>query len=488
MSVIKVENLTFSYPGSYDNIFENVDFQIDTDWKLGFVGRNGRGKTTFLNLLMGKYEYQGKITSSVSFDYFPYDVKDKSRYTYEVLADICPDAENWQICKELSCLNIDDEVLWRSFETLSNGEQTKVLLAALFLKQCNFLLIDEPTNHLDREARALISSYLKNKKGFILISHDRYFLDGCVDHILSINRNTIEVRHCNFSEWLNDFRLREEYERSQSEHLKKDISRLKAAAQRASDWSDKVESSKIGAHSFDRGYVGHKASKMMKRSKSIEVRRQKAIDEKSTLLKNVELEGTLSLSPLSYRSLRLIEFDDVSVFYGDRQICGPVKFTVEKGERVLLAGANGSGKSSILKLILGFDISHSGTVSTGSGLIISYVAQDTSHLKGNLSDYAKERNIDESLFKTILRKMGFERVQFEKDMADFSGGQKKKVLIAASLCNKAHLYIWDEPLNFLDVHSRIQIEELILEYEPTMFFVEHDGAFQERIATKTVRI
>ena len=109
-------------------------------------------------------------------------------------------------------------------------------------------------------------------------------------------------------------------------------------------------------------------------------------------------------------------------------------------------------------------------------------------MKGNLSDYAKERNIDESLFKTILRKMGFERVQFEKDMADFSGGQKKKVLIAASLCNKAHLYIWDEPLNFLDVHSRIQIEELILEYEPTMLFVEHDGAFQERIATKTVRI
>lgn len=150
MSMIKIENLTFSYPTSNDNVFENVSFQVDTDWKLGFVGRNGRGKTTFLNLLLGKYEYSGKILSSVQFDYFPYPVSDKNRITEDILQEVCPLAEEWELMRELSYLDVDVDVLWRPFETLSNGEQTKVLLAALFLNEGHFLLIDEPTEMLRR--------------------------------------------------------------------------------------------------------------------------------------------------------------------------------------------------------------------------------------------------------------------------------------------------------------------------------------------------
>ena len=183
MSMIKIENLTFSYPTSYDNVFENVSFQVDTDWKLGFVGRNGRGKTTFLNLLLGKYEYSGKILSSVQFDYFPYPVSDKNRITEDILQEICPLAEEWELMRELSYLDVDVDVLWRPFETLSNGEQTKVLIAALFLNEGHFLLIDEPTNHLDAKARKSVAAYLKKKKGFILVSHDRRFLDDCVDYM-----------------------------------------------------------------------------------------------------------------------------------------------------------------------------------------------------------------------------------------------------------------------------------------------------------------
>ena len=159
MSMIKVENLTFSYPTSYDVIFDNVSFQIDTDWKLGFVGRNGRGKTTFLNLLLGNYEYSGKIISSVQFDYFPYPVSDEKKQTEELLREVCPLAEEWELLKEFSYLDVDADVLWRSFETLSKGEQTKVLLAALFLNEGHFLLIDEPTNHLDTDARKKVAEY-----------------------------------------------------------------------------------------------------------------------------------------------------------------------------------------------------------------------------------------------------------------------------------------------------------------------------------------
>ena len=193
MSLIKVSDLTFAYEGSYDDIFVKASFQIDTDWKLGFCGRNGRGKTTFLNLLLGKYEYQGTISTSVAFEYFPFAVEDKTNDTLSVLTAIEPQLQLWQVQKELSLLAVDEGVLYRPFSTLSNGEQTKVLLAGLFLKENRFLLIDEPTNHLDMEARRLVAKYLNGKAGYILVSHDRAFLDECTDHTLSINRQNIEV-------------------------------------------------------------------------------------------------------------------------------------------------------------------------------------------------------------------------------------------------------------------------------------------------------
>lgn len=486
MSIIKAENLTFAYPSGYDNIFENASFQIDTDWKLGFVGRNGRGKTTFLNLLMGKYEYKGKITSSVYFDYFPYHVADKSKTASEIMAEICPEAEEWELIRELSYLETDAQVLYRPFESLSEGEKTKVLLGMLFLREGNFLLIDEPTNHLDSKAREMVSAYLKRKKGFILVSHDRRFLDGCVDHILSINRANIEVQKGNFSSWSENFQRQQEFEAARNQQLKKDISRLRLAAKKASSWADKTESSKRGGEVFDRGYVGHKAAKMMKRSKTIELRQQQAIEEKSQLLKNLETAESLKLSPLEHHLDTIAIFSEVEVSYGGKKVCGPVSFEIKQGERIALDGRNGSGKSSLLKLVIGESIEHSGTVSVGSGIIVSYVPQNTSQLKGKLSDFARENNIDESLFKTVLRKMDFERVQFEKDISDFSEGQKKKVLIAKSVCTPAHLYVWDEPLNFIDIYSRMQIEQLIKEFNPTMIFVEHDRVFREKTATKTV--
>ena len=490
MSMIKVQDLTFSYPGSFDNIFEGVNFQIDTDWKLGFIGRNGRGKTTFFNLLLGNYEYSGKITSSVEFNYFPYPVSDKNKFTHEILEEICPHAEDWEFLREISYLNVDAEAMYRPFKTLSNGEQTKVLLAALFLNEGQFLLIDEPTNHLDTDARKMVSDYLRKKKGFILISHDRIFLDGCVDHILSINRANIEVQNGNYSSWKLNFDRQQEHEEATNERLQKDIGRLKQSSKRSAGWSHQVEASKNGTRNsgskLDKGFVGHKAAKMMKKAKNLESRQQKAIEEKSKLLKNVEKTESLKLEQLKFQSNELVVLADVSVRYDDQIVNEPICFIVEQGDRIVLDGKNGSGKSSILKLILGHPIQHTGSVNLGSGLIISYVQQDTSHLKGSLSDFIEEHEIDETLFKSILRKMDFDRIQFEKDISHYSGGQKKKLLIAKSLCEKAHLYIWDEPLNFIDIYSRMQIEELIQQFNPTMVIVEHDKAFQQTVATKTI--
>ena len=488
MSLIQVSNLSFGYEGNFENIFEQVSFQIDTDWKLGFIGRNGRGKTTFLNLLMGKYEYTGAIRASVSFDYFPFPVEDLSRDTASVAEQIAPDAEQWELERELSCLGVPEDALLRPFETLSHGERTKILLAALFLKENNFLLIDEPTNHLDTQARETVSRYLRSKKGFILVSHDRTFLDGCIDHVLSINKTNIEVQKGNFSSWQENKERLDLMERTENERLKKDVKRLNAAARQASGWSDKVEKTKIGTHAADRGAIGHKAAKMMKRAKALEARREQAAAEKSRLLKNVEEEEALSLSVLEYPKNCLLEVENLSVDYGNGPVFDAVRFSVGRGERVVLAGKNGCGKSSIIKLLAGEPVPHTGIVRLGSGLAVSYIPQDTSFLSGSLKDFALREGIDETLFKTILRKLDFSRTQFEMELSTFSAGQKKKVLIAKSLCQKAHLYVWDEPLNYIDVISRIQIEKVLLESCPAMVFVEHDAAFCRKIATRTVML
>ena len=488
MSLIQVSNLTFAYDGSYDTIFENVSFQIDTNWRLGFTGRNGRGKTTFLNLLMGKFPYRGSISASVSFSYFPYEIPDKSVLAVAVVEEIYPDYQYWQLAREMNLLQLDEEVLYRPFETLSNGEQTKLMLAVLFLKENNFLLIDEPTNHLDIQGRELVSRYLNSKKGFILVSHDRAFLDGCVDHILSINKTNIEVCRGNFSTWYENKQRQDAFELAENEKLKREIRRLEDTAREKANWSDRLEATKIGTHSFDRGYIGHKAEKMMTRSKAIEKRQQAAIDEKSKLLKNIERSDALKIFQTPFHTKRLVSLQDVSVCYGETPVCQGITFEIRQGDRIALQGANGSGKSSIIKLICGENIPHTGQVRIGTGLTISYVSQDASTLRGKLSDFARDSSVDESLFLAMLAKLDVSKEQMEKDMSALSAGQKKKVLLARSICQPMHLHIWDEPMNYIDVISRMQIEELLLTFKPTILFVEHDKTFCENIATNIVRL
>ena len=489
MALINISQLTFSYDSSFENIFHNVSFQIDTNWKLGFIGRNGRGKTTFLKLLMGEYEYKGTISADIEFDYFPFSIEDD--LTINIIEEMLPNIEQWQIYKEFSLLEIPDETLYQMFFTLSKGEQTKIMLAILFLKEHHFLLIDEPTNHLDMNGRRVVSEYLNKENGFILISHDRTFLDGCIDHVLSINKANIEVQKGNYSTWKQNKDYQDQYELNENQRLKKDIKRLNEAAKRTTQWSDDVESTKKGQRISglrpDRGFIGHKSAKMMKRSKTLEKRRNDQLNEKEKLLKNIEEAESLAIHPLKFHSSQMLYVDHLNITY-DRPIIQDLSFNVYDGERVALIGKNGSGKSSIIKLLLGQEIPHSGTIFIKNQLKISYVSQDTAFLKGNLKEYAQNIGIDESLFKAILRKLDFSRIQFEKNMEEFSAGQKKKVLIASSLCQQAHLYIWDEPLNYIDVLSRIQIENLILEYQPTMIFVEHDAAFTDKIATKRIQL
>lgn len=508
MAQININNLTFSYEESFENIFENVSFSIDTDWKLGFIGRNGKGKTTFLKLLLGKYQYMGTISTSTFFDYFPYHITPKQMNlpAAEFIDDIKPQCELWHVICELEQLCENADILYRPFKTLSFGEQTKVLLAVLFSGENDFLLIDEPTNHLDHKARELVKKYLSSKKGFILVSHDRNLLDTCVDHILVLNRNSIEVQKGNFSSWWENKQRKDTFAKSENEKHLKEISKLKQAAKRNSEWADKNEQTKIG---FDpiknhdrcvgaRAYIGSKTKKMQSRVKHTEKRINQEIKEKEGLLSDLEQSSDLKIMPLIHHKNTLVNIREYSVKYinAQKETFTNVTFNIDKGERIAIHGENGCGKSTLLKMILQnagtlnthLPVIETGTCQTASGLIISYVNQDTSMLRGSISEFCSEYKLDESLFCSILRQLDMNRTQFLKNIDDYSEGQKKKVLIAASLLTPAHLYIWDEPLNYIDVFSRIQIEKLLLDYQPTMLFVEHDINFRNNIATKTITL
>lgn len=194
------------------------------------------------------------------------------------------------------------------------------------------------------------------------------------------------------------------------------------------------------------------------------------------------------MKPLTYGKHNLVYISHLQIHYGEKTVFNNVNLEVNKEDRVAIVGKNGSGKSSLLKLIAGRKIAHMGEMGIGKQMKISYVKQDVSDLSGNLKDFAKKNKVQESILKSTLQKLGFRKEEFDRPIEEYSEGQKKKVALAKSICEEADLYIWDEPLNFMDILSRMQIEEMLLKYKPTLVFVEHDEAFIRNVATKIVEI
>ena len=442
---------------------------------------------------MGEMSYQGNISIPLMPTYFPLPVRDAQQLTLEVLQQAAGDAPDWVLLRELSLLQVEEDALYRPYGILSKGEQTKVQLAALFGREEAYPLIDEPTNHLDATGREAVSEYLRHKDGFLLVSHDRAFLNRCVDHIVSINRKDITLYKGDYDVFEQEMNRQNQFEMDENQRLQKDVKRLTESARRASRWSQSIEKSKYhidqgSGRAADKGYIGARGAAMMKRSLNAQRRQEKVAEEKEKLLKNIEQVGTLKLSPLRHPKEMLVEVREARISYEDKVVSPSVSFTLRQGERLALTGKNGAGKSSVLKTLCGEAQAMQGYVSVVSGIRISYVPQSTEGLKGTFSDFVQRNSLDETLFKAILRNMDFGREQFDKTLCQLSEGQKKKILLAKSLCEPAHLYIWDEPLNYIDILSRIQVEKLIEAYQPTMILVEHDQAFLERICTGEVRL
>lgn len=226
MGSIKISNVSFRYEDSSNNIFNNLNLDLDSSWKLGLVGRNGRGKTTFLNLLQGKLVGRGEIQTKLNFSYYPIRIKNPTNITLYGLQDQIM-FEQWKLERELNLMHVDSSLIWQPFNTLSGGEQTKILLALSFIDQNTFPLIDEPTNHLDEESRQEICKYLtKHHKGYIVVSHDRNFLNQVTDHVLAIENTEIHLYHGNYATYEQVKERRDEFNREKNEKLAGEIKNL----------------------------------------------------------------------------------------------------------------------------------------------------------------------------------------------------------------------------------------------------------------------
>ena len=331
MSTIVCRGLSFGYDGPERNVFTHLDLVIDTGWRSALVGRNGRGKTTLLRLIHGELTPdRGCIERSAATRLFPCMPADPDIPAFDAARDAAGPFRRWEaemkrlldagdetaslerysalqvryqeaggyevdadISRGLDALDIGADVRSRPFRTLSGGERTRCLLAGLLARDEGFALIDEPTNHLDRAGRARLAAYLGTKSGFLLVSHDRAFLDACVDHVIALNRDTVETRRTSVSEWRAEYRLRLAAQARANAESRRDIARLQSSARHRRAAAMKRESQKnAGA---DSGFASARAARQMKRAIAAERRAEKVVDARKATLTDVERSYALTL-------------------------------------------------------------------------------------------------------------------------------------------------------------------------------------------------
>jgi lincosamide and streptogramin A transport system ATP-binding/permease protein len=523
VATLRLSNVDFNYSSPYTPVFTDLSLSIETEWKTALIGRNGRGKTTLLRLLSGELKpLRGELSVPLPKVYFPFAISATERSTLEVVRECIAPFEQWEremegllanedpdsmmrygelleryqqksgytidseIEREFAAIGIPPALLEQRFSTLSGGERTRALIVALFLHGDAFPLIDEPTSHLDLGGRAALAGYLARQRSFLLVSHDRELLDRCADHVVSINRSDVRVIAGNYSHWKAQMEIEEEQERRRDQNLRREINSLEDAAQKRRTWSDAREREKTSAP--DSGFVSHRAAKQMKRALAIESRIESKLAEKRELLRNHEQVRSLKLGLEQKLPELILSIEHASIEIEGRSIVRDFSLTLHRGERVALIGPNGSGKTTLLRAVAGEIGGWRGIIHLPKHLGVARARQQPLWHDGLLRDHLRESRIDETRFRTILGALNVSGEIFDRPLETFSQGERKKVELCRTFVGTPHLLLWDEPMNYIDLLSREQIEQAVIEYEPTMLFVEHDRRFIEKIATRIVEL
>ena len=515
MIEIELNNLKKSY--GLKNVLDGVSFEVKTGERVALIGNNGCGKSTILKLISGEEKLDsGKINirkeSKMGFLKQIYEdendnllVKEFLYQSFESLINIENKLEELEkeMCIETNLDLLDklvrkysnlqeeysqkggyevkekfsricsgfkfkEEFLCQEYNKLSGGEKTIVNLAKLLLKNPSILLLDEPTNHLDEERLEWLENYLKSYNGTILVvSHDRWFLDKITTKTILIERGKEKIYFGNYSYFLEEDERRTLAEFEIYKNQQKQIEKMKEAIKKLRKFGEKEEN-----ESF------------YKRAKCIERRLEKMeIVEKVSLEKkciNIKFDVT------ERSGKDVLRIENLSKSFGEKIIFDDLNMNVFYGEKIVLKGKNGCGKTTLLKMILGEDKNYLGKIKLGSNVKIGFIPQ--------IIQFDEDENIYEYFYKfhkgsetdirTYLAKFMFYGENVFKKLNSLSGGEKVRIKLAELMVKNINFLILDEPTNHLDINTRETLEETLKEFKGTILFVSHDRYFTKKIAEK----
>lgn len=498
-------------------LFEKVDWQITPGERTGLVGGNGTGKSTLLRILAGLESLDdGAIERSggVTFGYLPQDglelsgrtvfeecmsafgetraLEPKIQTLHSQLAELAPESPDYIAVTEqlaqceaqfhaadgytmearagivLSGLGFSKEDTLRRTEEFSGGWQMRIALAKLLLQKPRLLLLDEPTNHLDLEARNWLEDYLRAYPyAYILISHDRYFLDVATNKIVELWNRRLYSYSGNYEKYLQQKTERQaqleaayRHQRDHIEHLEAFITRFRAQATKARQVQSRI--------------------KELERIERIELPPREE-----------EVHFTFPQPPPSGRTV--VEANQVGKAFGEKQVFSGAQFTIERGERIALVGPNGAGKSTLIRLLAGLDSPTSGTIRLGHNVMLQYFAQDQykeldadARMLDDIGSAAPR--ISQTELRSLLGCFLFSGDDVFKSLGVLSGGERNRYALARSLVSPANFLLLDEPTNHLDMRAKEVLLEAIRNFSGTVVFVSHDRAFIDALATRVFEI
>ncbi len=512
MSIIVCDGVSVSYGA--DVILKQIDFSVNENDKVGIIGVNGAGKSTLFSVIRNKLEPSAgdvfisadakvgcleQINDSYRFDCSVYKAAvtafDHLIALEERLNDLRVRLEsgdetiinafvttneqfmalggNEYKSKTKSMLlkfGFSEDDLEKSADMLSGGQKTKLLLVKLLLSDPDIMLLDEPTNHLDTKACEWLENYiLSSKKTFLIISHDRYFLDKVTNKTLEISHGVSEMYVGNYSTFREKKKALDEAKLKHYELQQKEIERLEAFIENQRKWNR--EKNIIAAES-----------------------RQKTIDKMVKLEKPKEKEKGIafSIAHSGSASKDVLSVHSLSMAFGSKKLFSNLSFELKKGERLFVIGPNGSGKSTLMKILSGQIKQTDGIFEFGYNQTIGYYDQEQQLLdnKNNVIDeiwsvYADKTNTE---IRSMLAKFGFRGDDVFKSVSVLSGGERARLSIAKMVACGVSLLILDEPTNHLDIDSREMLESALFEYDGTIIAVSHDRYFIKNLSTAILEI
>lgn len=515
MIISSVNHIAKSFGGNL--IFKELSFEVHEGSRIGLVGRNGSGKTTLLRLLANhetidagvihwkkglKIGYLAQIPSfpgltakevlKTAFHQLTETETKLQQLELEMGQKIAPDhlqrlmdqygklqddfilnggyEMDAQMDRISNGLNIT-ELLEKPFSYLSGGEKTKVGLALSLLKKPELLLLDEPTNHLDLIAIEWLGSFLKNYSGtMILISHDRYFLDEVVTKVFEMEDGEIDLYHTNYSGYVSEKeeRLLREFQEYQEQQRK--IKKMKEAIKRLRDWANRSNPPSAALH--------RRATNMQRALDRIEKLDRPKIDVKKMA---IDFEAN------DRSGKDVIVLEDVSKSFGSRTLFKQVNMHIQYKDRTAIVGENGTGKSTLLKMILKDCDAETGTVKVGSNVKVGYLSQ---HVFNDIGDeqlidvFRSELVVNEGEARHILASFLFYGPAVFRKVNQLSGGERMRLRLAQLMYQDINLLILDEPTNHLDIDSCEVLEEALDQFNGTILAVSHDRYFLNKIFKK----